>query len=358
MRLSVGLGILPAISMINLNSLDKSNFRQFILDTPSQFEVGISLAKNVKIEGNFSSVIVSGMGGSAWPANLLRTYCNSLFRIHPDYNPFEIYINRYYSLPPEAQVENSLNFVASYSGNTEETLASLEELRKLNIPFIGLSSGGELEKLCKEYNSPHIKLPIPYPNFQPRMGTGYFFGAMFELLVNHGLLPDLTGNILSDANKLNITMQLYEKKGQDLAKKIYGKTPVIYTSPKYKSLAMVWKIKINENAKTPAFWNFFPELNHNEMVGFTNPQAKFFIIMFKDLDDDPRDLKRYESTASLLKEIGIDSEIIDMEGENVFLKMFSSINYADWTSYYLALEYGQDPTPINLVEKLKKILAS
>jgi glucose/mannose-6-phosphate isomerase len=153
-------------------------------------------------------------------------------------------------------------------------------------------------------------------------------------------------------------MGTHEKMGQELAKKLSGKTPVVYASPKYKSVAMVWKIKINENAKTPAFWNFFPELNHNEMVGFTNPQGKFFIIMLKDTDDNPKNLKRYQATADLLNGIGIDSEIIDMEGNNVFLKMFSSINYADWASYYLALAYGQDPTPVDLVEKLKKILVT
>ena len=121
---------------------------------------------------------------------------------------------------------------------------------------------------------------------------------------------------------------------------------------------MIWKIKFNENAKTPAFWNFFPELNHNEMVGYTNPQAKFFIILLKDNDDDQRNLKRYQATQVLLTEGGIDSEIIEMEGANVFSKMFLSITYADWASYYLALLYEQDPTPVAMVEKLKKILAS
>ena len=153
-------------------------------------------------------------------------------------------------------------------------------------------------------------------------------------------------------------MDTYEARGQALAKKLVGKTPVIYSSPKYKSVAMVWKIKLNENAKTPAFWNFFPELNHNEMVGYTNPQGKFFIIMLKDKNDDPRNLKRYESTAELLREKEIDSEIIEMEGDDVFSRMFLSITLADWTSYYLALEYDSDPTPVEMVEKLKKILAS
>ncbi|MEX2007856.1 MAG: SIS domain-containing protein [Candidatus Levyibacteriota bacterium] len=342
----------------NANSIDKSNFRQFILDAPAQFAIGIDLAKGVKIEGNFENVTISGMGGSAWPANLLRAYCNSLFKKNPQYKPFEIYINRYYSLPPESQSSSSLNFITSYSGNTEETISSLEEVRKDNLPFVGLSSGGKVEELCKKYGAPHIKLPMPHPDFQPRMGTGFFFGAMFQLLVNHGLMPDTTSELISLAAKLNEKMGDFEKQGVLLAKKMKGKTIVIYSSPKYKPLSMVWKIKINENSKVPAFWNFFPEMNHNEMVGFTNPQAKFFILMIRDLEDDQRNIRRYAASAKLLREKGVECEIIDMENHDVFYKMFSNIAIADWASYYLALEYKQDPTPVKMVEDLKKILAS
>ncbi|MBI1982432.1 MAG: bifunctional phosphoglucose/phosphomannose isomerase [Candidatus Levybacteria bacterium] len=336
--------------------IDKSNLRQVILDAPSQFGVGLSLTRDLKITGNFQNVAISGMGGSALPANLLRTYCNSLFKNHPQYRPFEIYINRYYSLPPQSYAPNALNFIVSYSGNTEETISALEEANQNRLPFVGFSSGGKVEELCKMYGAPHVKLPVPYPNFQPRMGTGYFFGSMLQILVNQGFMPDTTKEMLSLAAKLNNRMVEFEKTGVALARKLKGKTPVIYASPKYKPVAMIWKIKINENAKTPAFWNFFPEANHNEMVGFTNPQGKFFIVMLKDLEDNPKNLKRYEATAGLLLEKGVESEIIKMEGNDVFYKMFSSILLADWTSYCLALEYGQDPTPVDMVEKLKKIL--
>lgn len=339
--------------------LDKSNFRQFILASPLQFEIGMSLARKIKVPGNFKNIIISGMGGSALPSNLLRIYCDSLLKIHHGYKPFEIYINRYYTLPRQSFASNALNIISSYSGNTEETVSSLEEIHKANLPFICLSSGGKVEILCKKYGALHIKLPIPYPNFQPRMGTGYFFGATLQLLVNQGLIPDTSEEIPSFVKKLNSQMEDFEKKGIELARKLKGKTPVIYASSKYKSVAMVWKIKFNENAKTPAFWNFFPEANHNEMVGFTNPQGKFFIIMLKDPQDHEKNQRRYEATAKLLKEKGIESEIINMQGAyDVFYKMFSSIILADWTSYYLALEYGQDPTPVDMVENLKKILAS
>lgn len=336
-----------------MNPKDPSNFRQFIIDTPSQFKVGMEIAKNAKVEGDFESLTVSGMGGSALPVNLLQAFINT-----PDEKPFDIYINRYYLLPSFAKQKSSLNFISSYSGTTEEVISSLEEVQALGLPFVGFSSGGNIEELSKKYGMPHVKLPIPYPNYQPRMGTGYFFGAMYQVLVNQGLIPDKSSEIISDAKNFNEHMDSYEQKGKELAQKLKGKTPVVYASSQFVSTAMVWKIKLNENAKTPAFYNFFPELNHNEMVGFTNPQAKFFIIMLKDSKDDPRNLKRYEVTAQLLKDKGIESEILSMDGDNIFSKMFSSITLADWTSYYLALEYDQDPTPVAMVEDLKKILAS
>jgi glucose/mannose-6-phosphate isomerase len=342
---------------MDVNKIDKSNFRQFILNEPLQFKIGLDLAKDIKIKEYFTSVTISGMGGSAWPANLLRAYCNSLFKNNPDYKPFQIYINRYYFLPPEAY-DKSLNIISSYSGNTEETVSSLEDAHKNGLKFVSLASGGEVEKLSKKFNAPLVKLPIPFPNFQPRMSTGYFFGAIFQLLINHKLIPDVTSDLVSLAEKLDSQMKNFEKKGIELAKKMKGKTIVIYSTPKYKPVAMVWKIKINENSKTPAFWNFFPEASHNEMVGFTNPQGKFFVIMLKDADDYIKNQKRYEATAKLLGEKGVESEIMNMEGKDVFYKMFSSIMIADWASYYLALEYKQDPTPVAMVEDLKKILAS
>ncbi|MBF8250343.1 MAG: bifunctional phosphoglucose/phosphomannose isomerase, partial [Candidatus Levybacteria bacterium] len=217
--------------------LDKSNFRQFILSFPSQFEVGISLANNLKVPGDFKNIIISGMGGSALPANLLRIYCDDLFKTHPEYKPFEIYVNRYYSLPRQGYSPNTLNIISSYSGTTEETISSLEEAHMANLPFVGLSSGGKIEELCRKYGAPHIKLPIPYPNFQPRMGTGYFFGAMFKLLINQGLVPDTSREILTASQALSGRMADLEKGGMELAQKLKGKTPIIYSSPKYKSVA-------------------------------------------------------------------------------------------------------------------------
>ena len=338
------------------NPLDKSNLHQMLLDSPDQFRVGFEIAKNISVPGKFRAIEMSGMGGSALPGNLFRIYLNDLFRHDkPHEQPLAIYQNRSYNLPPEAY-HDCLNLICSYSGNTEEPVASFEEALKNNLPCIALSAGGKVEKIAIAHGVPHVKLPVPYENFQPRVGTGYFFGALFQILVNQKLVRDTTEELLKSIEDIKKALPRLEEQAKVLAQKLVGKTPVIYATTKYKSIAMVWKIKINENAKTPAFWNFFPELNHNETVGFTNPQGKFFIIMLRDLDTHPQILKRFEVTAQLMRNKGVEVEILDMEGENVFTKIFMSILLGDFTSYYLALAYGVDPTPVDMVEELKQML--
>ncbi len=339
-----------------VHPLDKSNLRQMILESPSQFATGFDLAAGVSVPGTFRSIMISGMGGSALPGNLFRMYLHDLFRTkRPQEQPLSVYQNRSYSLPPESFHE-CLNFICSYSGNTEETVASFEEALQKNLPCIALSAGGKIEEMAKAYGVPHVKLPIPYENFQPRVGTGYFFGAMLQILVNQGLVPDMTGELAKEAEVLRKGMEALEEQGKALAKKMMGKTPIIYSTAKYKSVAMVWKIKLNENAKTPAFWNFFPELNHNEMVGWTLPQGQFFVLMLRDKEAQDQIQKRFDITAELLRKQGVTVEILDMEGGSVYSKVFTSIALGDLASYYLALEYGQDPTPVAMVEELKKLL--
>lgn len=299
----------------------------------------------------------SGMGGSALPADLLRTYLDDILDRYPDIKPIRIIQNRGYGLP-KRRSERTLHFVCSYSGNTEETLETLEALIKNGEPIIGVSAGGKVEALCQARGIPYIKLPIPNPTFQPRMGTGYFLGAFLQVLLNLGLIPDIRDEVVSAAQRYSEKRLAIEEKGKQLAARLAKTTPIVYSGESYKSVALVWKIKLNENAKTPAFWNVFPELNHNEMVGWTLPQGKFSALFLRDPADHPRVLKRFGITAELLREKGITVETIDLEGETVFEKLFSTVMLGDFTSYYLALEYGQDPTPVDMVEQLKKLLVA
>lgn len=330
-----------------MENIDRENLRQVIADFPKQFKVGFDAAKNIRSKGKFNSLVVSGMGGSALPADILRIY------LAEKGIDLKLIQNRGYKLPKESY-ENSLNFFNSYSGNTEETLSSLEEALKNKLPAIGFAAGGKLVDICQNNSLPYAVLPA---GIQPRYATGYFFASMLQVLINAGIIEDETEKIIQSAEKINQEMARLEEQGKKVSQELAEKTPIIYASEKFGALALIWKIKLNENAKTPAFWNVYPELNHNEMVGFTLPQAKFQVITLMEKNEHPQNIKRMQITAKLLKEKGIDTFFVEIEGNNFFEKIFSTLLIGDWASYYLALKYNQDPTPVEMVEDLKKLLA-
>lgn len=338
------------------HSFDRSNLRQAILDAPSQFEVGFDLAANIKLEGDFKRAVFYGEGGSAFPVSLVEIIVRDA-ALKNGKLPVSIFQNYSYSLTQEAS-EDALNIFCSYSGNTEETLTTLAAAIAKKLPVIGMASGGKLEEICKESRIPFVKLPLPYEGFQPRMGSGYFVGGILQILKNHGLSGDLKEEIINAVSGFEAKMGSFEEQGLTLANRIAGKTPVVWASQKYKDLARVWTIKFNEHAKNPAFWNFFSELNHNLMIGFTNFGDRYFAIMLKDPSDELKNLKRYDTTAGIVGEHGLESAILELAGNSVFEKIFNSIYLADFTAYYLAEKNGVDPTPVAMVEEFKKRLVS
>jgi len=328
------------------NILDKSNLHQVILDFPSQFAKGLEVAGTVKIEGSFKRLVVSGMGGSSLPVDILRTY------LEETGTELEIMQNRSYGLPKKAY-HDTLNFISSHSGNTEETLSSFEECLQNKLPMIVFANGGKLLEMAKTNNIPFVVIP---DCIQPRCAVGYFFAAMFKVLANCDLTGPQEGAILAIQEYLLTIMASFEEKGRILAKKLVGKTPIVYASDLLKSIALILKIEFNENAKTPAFWNTFPELNHNEMVGWTLPQGPFHILIFQEKNIHSRIAKRMQLTAKLLQAKNIETDFILLEAENSLNTIFSALIMGNWISYYLSLEYGQDPTPVVMVEEFKKQL--
>ena len=336
------------------NTFDKSNLRQAILDAPKQFELGFDLASEVRIEGDFKRVCFYGEGGSAFPASLVRILAANK-RYEVGELPISFFQNYTYLLTPDSS-RDALNIFCSYSGNTEETISTLSQAIEAKLPSIGVASGGKVEEICKKHNIPFVKLPVPYEGFQPRMGTGYFVGAMLQVLANHNLTVDIRSDILKNAAEFETKMEGFEKLGSEIAGKVYGKTPVVWANQMYKELARIWTIKFNEHSKNPAFWNFFPELNHNSMIGYSNLGDRYFAIMLKDPADDSRNHKRYEVTAGILKEVGVESITLELGGATVFEKLFNSIYLADFAAYYLSEKNQVDPTPVAMVEEFKKRL--
>ena len=332
---------------MEINTLDKSNLHQVILDFPNQFIKGLEVTGKVKINnGDFKRVVVSGMGGSSLPTDILRAYLEEVG------TELEIVQNRNYGLPKKAH-GHTLNFISSFSGNTEETLSSFNEALQNKLPMVVFTNGGKLLELAKTNNIPFVVIP---DCIQPRCAVGYFFSAMLKVLINCDLTAIPEAAILNIQEYLQSIMPSFEEKGLIIAKKLVGQTPIVYSSDLLKSIALILKIEFNENAKTPAFWNTFPELNHNEMVGWTLPQGPFHILIFQEKNIHPSIAKRMQVTAKLLEAKNIETEFITLEADNTLNTIFSALIMGNWISYYLSLEYGQDPTPVEMVEEFKKQL--
>jgi len=329
-------------------AIDKENLIGVIRKAPEQLTAGLELSKDLRLAKKFDTMVLSGMGGSGHVAELLNVYLDNS----------QIEVNRSYYLPKKAYDPNCLNIISSYSGNTEETISCFEEALKNNLNCLGLASGGKVAEICTAKNIPLIQMPKPTPDFQPRFATGYSFAALLNLMANNGMIMLNTAILRQAEEKIKSDLRVLENLGQEVAKKVQGKTPVIYAPQKFKALAMMWKIMLNENTKTPAFWNFFPELSHNEMVGFTKPQGNFHFIMLRDKHDHPQNLKRLDITVGLFKEYGIDSVVVDLPEGDLLYRIFATLQIGNFASYYLALNYAIDPTPVEMVEKLKKMLAS
>lgn len=327
-------------------TIDKSNMRKTILDFPKQFRVGLESAKTVKVSGSFDAVLICGMGGSALPADILAMWLEAYKIALP------LYIHRNYGLPRQID-EKHLTVCISYSGNTEETLSALEEAKRKNVKIAAITSGGKLARLCRKYKIPAAIIPAGLP---PRLALGYQFAALMKILANCGIIKNGLENI-SDLEK-SLKPKTLENQGKKLAKKLKGQIPLIYASERLAGLARIWKIKFNENAKTPAFSDYFPELNHNEHNQFEGGKNnQLTVIMLRDFTDMARIQKRMRLLAEMIKPLGVPVEFVDIEGKDILYKIFSNILLSDWTSYYLALEYGVDPTPVKLNDEFKRRLA-
>ncbi|MDP3995837.1 MAG: SIS domain-containing protein, partial [bacterium] len=249
----------------------------------------------------------------------------------------------------------------SYSGNTEETTSSFKAATDRKLPTIAITTGGKLAELSKKYRLPCVILPSPY--IPPRLALAQMFAALVKVLQNHKLLD---GKILKDVLRLekNLDARKAENQGKNLAKKIYQKIPIIYVSRRFREVAWIWKNSLNETAKIIAFANYFPELNHNEIVGFEKinrdqiSNKKICVFILRDLQDSyPRILKQMKITKNLIEKEGVEVTFIDMAGKNMLEKIFSSIILGFWTSFWLAMEYKVDPTEIKTVDEFKKRLA-
>ena len=318
--------------------------KKAIKNFPNQlrFEPTIENKEALILTKNFA---VCGMGGSHLAADLLKIW-----------NPaFNLVIHHDYGLPVlSGNLNNYLIIISSYSGNTEEVIDSFNEAINKKLQIACVSTGGKLLELAIEYKKPYIR--IPDTGIEPRSALGFSIISLLKLMKEEQALLEIKK--IAEV----IDMDKAEKEGKILAKKLKNFTPIIYTSTKNEPIAYNWKIRFNETGKIPSFYNTFPELNHNEMVGFDGEKKtkkllkNLYFIFIEDETDHPRILLRMDISKEILGKKGFSMETLKLEGENIWEKIFSSLLLADWTAYFIAQQYGLKAQETEIINKFKNII--
>lgn len=306
--------------------------------------------------GPIDNVVYAGMGGSALAALLLRAWPGLKV-------PFELV--RDYDLPPYVGAK-TLFIASSHSGNTEETLSALAAAEAAGAQIVVIASGGKLAQIAADKG--YLMLKVPTGN-QPRYDVLYNFRAALEILDQAGLaaknewLPELERAaefLAKSSGDWAPTVPTEQNQAKRLAQELMGKSIVVYGGPKMFAAAYKWKINFNENAKQVAWVNQLPEFNHNEFIGWTEqPVDKpYAVIDLRSHLENERVQKRFELSERLLSGKRPAPQVVEAAGETLLEQLLWTINLGDFTSLYLALLNGIDPTPIDLVEKFKHEMAA
>lgn len=303
---------------------------------------------------HIENVVVAGMGGSALTAMICQTWWASKLEI-----PFEVV--RGYELPKYVG-KNTLVIASSYSGNTEETIACFDQAQAIGSTIIVISAGGKLQELAKEHNQSFLPLPTGY---EPRMTIGYsvsVFARVFETL---GLVTGVAKE-LEEASKFLETypakwakeVKTSDNPAKQLAEGLMGKSMVIYAGPTLTPAAYKIKAGFNESARNVAFWNMLPEMNHQELMGWTShPIDKpFGVIELRSNLDHARVNRRFEVMNKLLSGRMPHAHEVQAKGKNIIEQNLWTIMFGDFVSTYLGILNGVNPNTSETIEKFKKEL--
>ena len=341
-----------------IKEIDRSGMLSVVMETPEMLLKASELSQKTPLRKvkKIRQVVMAGMGGSAVVGDVISDLLFTKIEI-------PIYVNRGYKLPAFVGSE-TLFFALSYSGNTEETLAAVKEAAQSGAKIVCITSGGKLKELAEKNN--HSIYLIP-PGYQPRAALPYLLVPLLKSLEENGIISGYQEELNKSARLLQ---KLRGEYGADkpfranpvkqLAKRLLGGIPLIFASRGTSGAAALrLKTQFNENSKVTALINLFPELNHNEMANLSflkREEHNFCLIFLRHEGDLERIRKRMEITKSLIgTQLGGVNEIFS-EGKTDLERILSLIYFGDFLSVYLAILREVDPTPVEIIGRLKKEL--
>jgi glucose/mannose-6-phosphate isomerase len=310
----------------------------------------LKLAEKTKIDFGgkiFTNVVVSGLGGSGIGGTIVA-------EIVSDEATAPILVNKDYFLPAFVN-ENTLVIISSYSGNTEETVNAMQQALEKNATIACISSGGKVIEIAKEKNLQFIIVPGGMP---PRSCLGYSLTQLLFVLNYAGIISNrFEKELEKSVALLNKEEGRIQKLALRVAKKLYKKTPIIYSAAGVEGVSVRFRQQINENAKMLCWHHVIPEMNHNELVGWVDKNKKLGVVIFRNTSDYERIQSRIENNKEVIA--GCTSTIIELfsKGKSKLENSIYLIHLGDWISLYMAQLRGVDATEVNVIDRLKGALS-
>jgi glucose/mannose-6-phosphate isomerase len=349
-----------------LKSVDKSNMLELCLKTSEFCNDAIALARRLRLPQRVQvsksrqilykkpkNVVIAGMGGSAIGGDLLLDWLSTRVSV-------PVQVCRDYYLPAYANDETFV-FIVSYSGETEETLSALLDAIKRKCMVVVIASGGTLISFVQKLHLPCI---IVRAGLQPRVAVPYLFFPLAVVLEKIGLISNIEKELEETSKMLETLAEknapgvpLKENFAKKLAWGLRSTIPVIYGFRQYRAVAVRFKSELNENSKIPAKWESFPELNHNDIVGWeaTEKLTKRFTVVLIREEEEPQEIhNRIETTKKLSLTKARRVLEIKAKGKSTLAKMFSVLFLGDMTSVYLSILLDVDPAPVEIITAMKK----
>lgn len=297
--------------------------------------------------GTIQNVLICGLGGSGIGGTIIA-------QIVAQDAKCPITINKDYKIPAFVN-ENTLVVCCSYSGNTEESLEMLAQAQAKNATVACITSGGKLEEIAKEKNYNHIIIPGGHP---PRGAFGFGFPPLFHLLSHYKVISnDYVSQFKNAINTIDAEQDNIISEAKFVTEQLYNKIPVIYADANYEGTAVRFRQQINENSKMLCWHHVIPEMNHNELVGWTEKNEDLAVIIFRNDDDYIRTQKRMEINKTVFKKYTSTIYEIFSKGDSQLEKTLYLIHLGDWISLLLGEKKGIDITEVDVITYLKNELA-
>ncbi|MFL5754615.1 MAG: bifunctional phosphoglucose/phosphomannose isomerase [Bacteroidia bacterium] len=316
---------------------------------PAQLQEALQIAESARLtlHDGIQHVVISGLGGSGIGGTLIAELSATECTV-------PVIVNKDYFLPAFVNA-HTLVIISSYSGNTEETISAINEAIAKKAKVACITSGGKIAEIAAQHHFDCIKVPGGNP---PRTCLGYSLVQLFRILSHNKLIGEsYREELKATIALLNTEQQQIREEAKKGAQQLNGKIAVIYSMGNTEGIAVRFRQQINENSKMLCWHNVIPEMNHNELVGWTSKNENLAVVTLRTSHDYSRNIRRLEVCKEVLKRYTSTFVEINAKGKSKLEQAIYLIHLTDWMSCYLADLKQIDPVEVKVIDHLKAELA-